>query len=136
MIIGDYEIIFGKREKILISAVIAAVLGIAFYSFYFTNQAPQTPAAPQSAAQNTPTGSSFAYLAPRSPISAKNCDVYISAPDKLLKYYSTISCDDLNSTKITKEELLNFGNNQKGVYYVTIFSEETNEGTNFSFAVN
>ncbi len=66
----------------------------------------------------------------------QNCDIYVSGPNKQIKYFQTVNCDKLSSTEISKQTLLSLFNNQQGIYTITIFAQNISRGTNVSFEIN
>ena len=138
MIIGNYEFVFGRREKIILSVVLLAVLGVVvFFNFFAANNGPESSIVSGSSLIKISRfdSTSAAVLASPTPISAENCDIFISPPDRQIKYFDTIACGDLGNTTVTKNDLLSFGNNQSGVYALIVSGEDSKEGTIFAFAI-
>ena len=135
MRIGNYELVFGIKEFLVISLAFFASLGLlAFYASFLSSSSPNYPSLDKLSRFDATTGA--AVLTSPKQFTATNCDIFISAPDKQIKYVNTIACEDIDKTTVTKQQLLDFGNGQKGTYSVIIFSENTSEGTSFSFTVN
>jgi hypothetical protein len=135
MKIGKYELVFGIKEFLVISVAFFASLGLlAFYASFLSSSGPNYPSLDKLSRFDTTTGA--AVLTSPKQFTAANCDVFISTPNKQITYVNTIACEDIDKTTVTKQQLLDFGNGQKGTYTVVISSEETNEGTSFSFTVN
>jgi len=124
---------FSRRELTFI------VLAVSFFSvilvsyiFYASSQGPQYPSMIKLGRYNAVTGA--VALSPS--FATGNCNIFITGPGRQMKYYSTVPCENLDSTTIAKEEFLSFGNYAKGSYTVTIFSEATGKGTTFSFRID
>lgn len=124
---------FSRRLLVLmVLAVFSFVVILVSYIFYAPSQGPQYPSISKQSRYNAVTGA--VALSPSLP--AGSCDIFITGPDRQMKYYSTAPCENLDKTTIAKEEFLSFGNYAKGSYTVTIFSEATGTGTTFSFRID
>jgi len=135
MRIGNYELVFGIKEFLVISVAFFASLGVlVLYTSFLSSSGPQYPSLDKLSRFDAVAGA--AVLTSTHQFSATDCDVFISTPNKQITYVNTIACEDIDKTTVTKQQLLDFGNGQKGTYTVVISSEETNEGTSFSFTVN
>lgn len=65
----------------------------------------------------------------------QNCDIYVSGPSKQIKYFESVDCNSLSSTEISKDDMTNLFDNQKGTYTVIINSESNSQGRILQFAI-
>ena len=134
MKIGNYELVFGIKEFLVISLAFFASLSVlALYASFLTSSGPNYPSLDKLSRFDAIAGA--AVLTSSQQFTASECDVFISTPDRQIKYASTVACEDVDKTTITQDDLLTFSDGQKGTYTVIIYSEETNEGTSFSFTI-
>lgn len=124
----------GKIWIFVIVFVILVGLGIAFsYNFFFKTHFLSYPSSEVGLFSQAAVSGSFSTSAKE--FSGASCDVFVSPPNKQIKYFTTVECKDLGKTAVTDDELLGFGNGMKGVYTLIVFSQETSEGKIFSFKI-
>lgn len=124
----------GKVWIFIIGFVILLGLDIVLnYSFLFKTHFLSYSTSEADLFSEAALSGSFATTAKE--FSGTNCDVFVSPPDKLIKYFKTVECKDLDKTAVTDDELLGLGNGVKGVYTLIIFSNETSEGKSLSFKI-
>jgi hypothetical protein len=134
MKIGNYELVFGIKEFLVISLAFFASLGaLSLYASFLSSSGPNYPSLDKLSRFDAIAGA--AVLTSSQQFFATQCDIFISTPSRQITYVNTIACEDIDKTTVTKEDLLTFGNEQKGTYTIIIFSEETNEGASFSFSI-
>ncbi|HLC39514.1 MAG TPA: hypothetical protein VJJ76_01380 [archaeon] len=133
MQIGNYEILIGRKEILVLALAFFAAAGVlVFYVSYFGG--PHYTSLQQASRFDKLTGA--AVLATSQQFSAAICDIFVSNPERKIKYFDSVLCADLDKTTVTVEQLLAFGEEKKGAYTIIIFASETNEGVAFSFKID
>ena len=133
MQIWNYEILIGRKEILVLALAFFAAAGVlVFYVSYFGG--PHYTSLQQASRFDKLTGT--VVLATSQKFSAADCDVFVSNPDRQIKHFDTVACEDLDKTTVAPEQLLAFGEEKKGPYTIIIFASETNEGVAFSFNID
>lgn len=133
MAVGQFS---GFGLKIIVIIIAAAIFSVGmFFALSFFNSQPQQAIKLQNLPFYDSTTSAVVLSNNTASLSGMpNCDIYISGPSKQIKYFETVSCDTLSSTEISKQDILNFFDNQTGTYTILINSDSQGKILQFAIA--
>lgn len=133
MIFREFLLQYGIKIVLTIAAAAIVTVGIFSLINYFNH--------PSSVTSVKITASPYYDTQTRSVVLAnntaslsglQNCDIYVSGPNKQMKYFETVSCDSLSSIEISRADLLNLFGNQTGTYTILINSDSKGSILQFS----
>jgi len=138
MRVGNYELVFGIKEILAVSLAFLVALGSYSFLSMFSNGNPgSSPTFSTLSRYDSSTGS--VVLTSATPIaendSNSSCDVYVTPPDRQIRFFNIVPCDSLSSTSIPIQALRDFGNGLNGTYTVVVYSQNGGNGESFSFEI-
>ena len=122
------------KAVIVIIAAVVVVLSL-FASFYFFTSPPSAVDLEKTPYYDSSTSSVVLANNTASLSGLQDCDIFISGPSKQIKFFETVSCDSLSSVEISKDDMMNLFDSQKGIYTVIINSEINGQGKFLQFAI-
>jgi hypothetical protein len=122
-------------KTILIVIVISVVCFGLFFAFSYINSQPSSVKMENTPYYDNSTASIVLANNTASLSGLNSCDIYVSGPNKKIKFLQTVDCDSLSSTEIKKQDLLDLFNGQKGTYIILINSEQKPTGRILQFAI-
>jgi hypothetical protein len=126
----------GLKTILIVIAAFCIFFGIIF-SFYYFNKSQETSAIKMENTQyyDNTTGSVVLANNTASLSGLDSCDIFVSGPSKKIKYLDSVGCDSLSATEISKQDLLDLFNGQKGTYTIIINSQQKSTGRFLQFSI-
>jgi len=134
MSLSELFVGIGLKVIIIVIAVLGISFGILFSLSYLTRQ-PSTVKMENTPYYDSTTDSVVLTNNTVSLSGLDSCDIFVSGPSKKIKYLETVDCDSLSATEISKQDLLDLFNGQKGTYTIIINSQQKPTGRILQFSI-
>lgn len=119
MFFGSHEFKFPRGILLFFIVFAVGATGVYLTSFYFARFASSSePTTPLTASIFTMDREAVAEE-----FSGESCDIFVTMPNKQLKYFDTVDCAELGNIESIRDQLFDFSGEQMGEYTVTIFSD-------------